>query len=65
MHERPFLSEGYDRTLEAGMMVSVEPGTQFPGLGGFRHSDTVLITEDGQVPLTFAPDSLEDLSMVL
>lgn len=62
-HEGPFLAEGYDRELEAGMMVSVEPGIYFPGLGGFRHSDTVLITEDGYAKLTDAPESIEDLTI--
>jgi Xaa-Pro dipeptidase len=64
-HEGPFLAEGYDRELEAGMMISVEPGIYFPGLGGFRHSDTVLITDDGYVKLTEAPDSLEELTKTL
>ena len=64
-HEGPFLAEGYNRELEAGMMVSVEPGIYFPGLGGFRHSDTVLITEDGCVSLTDVPDSLDDLTIAL
>lgn len=64
-HEGPFLAEGYDRELEAGMMVSVEPGIYFPGIGGFRHSDTVLITEDGYVKLTDAPDAIEDLTIAL
>ena len=60
-HEAPFLAEGYNREAEPGMMVSVEPGIYLPDLGGFRHSDTVLITEDGNVKLTSAPESLEDL----
>jgi len=64
-HEGPFLAEGYDRGLEAGMMVSVEPGIYFPGLGGFRHSDTVLITDDGYAKLTDAPDSLKGLTKTL
>ena len=64
-HEGPFLAEGYDRELEAGMMVSVEPGIYFPDLGGFRHSDTVLITDGGYVKLTEAPDSLEELTKAL
>ncbi len=64
-HEGPFLAEGYDRELEAGMMISVEPGIYFPGLGGFRHSDTVLITPDGYANLTEAPDSLEALTIKL
>jgi len=60
-HEGPFLAEGYDRELEVGMMVSVEPGVYIPGLGGFRHSDTVLIDETGAISLTGVPDSLEEL----
>lgn len=64
-HEGPFLAEGYDRELHPGMMISVEPGIYFKGLGGFRHSDTVLITEDGYVKLTEAPESLEDLTITV
>lgn len=64
-HEGPYLAVGYDRELEPGMLVSIEPGIYIPGLGGFRHSDTVLITDDGWVSLTEAPDSLEDLTIQL
>lgn len=64
-HEGPFLAEGYDRILEVGMMVSVEPGIYLPGLGGFRHSDTVLINDDGPIRLTEAPDGLDDLTIAL
>lgn len=64
-HEGPFLAEGYDRELETGMMVSVEPGIYFPGTGGFRHSDTVLITDDGFFNMTDAPDTLEELTIKL
>lgn len=61
MHEAPFLDIGYEKTLEAGMIVSVEPGIYVPGLGGFRHSDTILITEDGYEILTVYPRELEEL----
>jgi Xaa-Pro dipeptidase len=60
-HEAPFLAEGYDHPLEKNMLISVEPGIYIPGLGGFRHSDTVLITEDGYVKLSKAPEKLDDL----
>ena len=33
----------------------------FEGGGGFRFSDTVLVTDDGNVCLTDAPEQLEDL----
>ena len=61
-HEAPFLAVGYDRALEAGMVVSVEPGIYLPGIGGFRHSDTVLITENGSVSLTHAPETIDELT---
>jgi len=43
------------------MLISVEPGIYIPGLGGFRHSDSVLITDDGYIKLTKAPEELDDL----
>ncbi|MGG7539756.1 M24 family metallopeptidase [Sinorhizobium alkalisoli] len=33
--------------LMANMVNSVEPAVYIPGVGGFRHSDVMLITEDG------------------
>jgi Xaa-Pro dipeptidase len=60
-HEAPFLAEGYDRQLKPNMLISVEPGIYISGLGGFRHSDTVLITEDGYIKLSKAPEQLEEL----
>ncbi len=45
------------------MVISVEPGIYIPGVGGFRHSDTVLITEDGYQKLTKAPETLEELTI--
>ena len=61
-HEAPFLAEGYDRPLEKNMVISVEPGIYIQGVGGFRHSDTVLITDIGYQILTKAPETLEDLT---
>ena len=62
-HEAPYIAEGYDRALEPGMLVSVEPAIYIPGIGGFRHSDTVLITEDGYQKLTKAPETLDELTI--
>jgi Xaa-Pro dipeptidase len=64
-HEAPYVAEGYDRELEAGMLISIEPGIYIPGQGGFRHSDTVLVTDDGCVSLTRAPETLEELTIPL
>jgi len=62
-HEGPYVAMGYNRELQPGMLISIEPGIYILGIGGFRHSDTVLITEDGNVSLTEAPDTLEDLTI--
>ncbi|GAJ98918.1 hypothetical protein [Geomicrobium sp. JCM 19055] len=40
---------------------SVEPGLFVEGLGGFRHSDTIVVTKDGMEPLTYYPRDLESL----
>jgi Xaa-Pro dipeptidase len=61
-HEDPFLALGDKRKLAPGMVISVEPGIYFKGQGGYRHSDTVLITETGNLKLTVAPDSIETLT---
>ncbi|MEP7456556.1 Xaa-Pro peptidase family protein [Phyllobacterium sp. SB3] len=62
-HEGPFLAEGDRRILQPGMSFTIEPGIFLPGIGGFRHSDTILLTEKGNISLTYAPDSLEDMTL--
>jgi Xaa-Pro dipeptidase len=62
-HEAPFLAEGYHRVIEPGMFFSIEPGIYLPGIGGFRHSDTVMTTEDGNLMLSDGPVEMEDLTL--
>lgn len=62
-HEGPFLDVGDDSELEAGMVFTVEPGLYESDLGGFRHSDTVVITESGAEMLTFYPRDLASLTL--
>ena len=64
-HEGPYIAAGYDRKMEPGMIISIEPGIYIRKLGGFRHSDTVLITDDGNMSLTKAPESLEELTIAI
>jgi Xaa-Pro aminopeptidase len=63
-HEPPWLDIGNDELLQAGMVVSCEPGIYETGFAGFRHSDTVLITEDGMELLTYYPRNLEELCIM-
>jgi Xaa-Pro dipeptidase len=62
-HEPPWVALGSETVLKKNMVISIEPGIYIPGLGGFRHSDTVLVTENGCVSLTNWPDTLEDLTL--
>jgi len=60
-HEGPWVAAGSKDVLAPNMLVSIEPGIYVPGVGGFRHSDTVLITEDGYESLTHSPVTLDEL----
>jgi Xaa-Pro aminopeptidase len=61
-HERPFLDIGSNEKMEPGMIFTVEPGIYDRSIGGFRHSDTIVITEDGMDIITKAyPRELESL----
>ena len=58
IHEAPYFSAGDETVLQPGMVMSVEPGIYVEGVGGFRHSDTVVVTEDGCRVLTSFPRTL-------
>ena len=46
-HEKPSLSPRSQGKLQAGMVVTVEPGLYYPQWGGCRWENTVLVVEDG------------------
>lgn len=60
-HEAPFFDLGDETIMQPGMVFTVEPGVYVRGLGGFRHSDTVLVTENGMEMLTYYPRDLNSL----
>lgn len=54
IHESPSCSPSADDadTLEAGHLMTIEPGIYRPGMDGVRIEDTVLVTENGYRRLT-------------
>lgn len=62
-HEGPFLDLGDHTQIKPGMMFTVEPGLYAANLGGFRHSDTVVVTEGGLEVLTYYPRDLDSLTV--
>lgn len=57
VHEEPRLSprEKYERSLQPGMVTTVEPGIYVPDWGGVRIEDLVLVTEHGHESLSRCP----------
>jgi Xaa-Pro aminopeptidase len=58
VHEAPTVRAESTDELEAGNVVSCEPGIYIPGHGGVRIEDMVLVTDGGRERLTQAPKEL-------
>jgi len=54
VQEEPRLSYKNPEPLQAGAVVTVEPGIYLPGWGGVRHEDMLVLGEDGAKVLTRA-----------
>ena len=58
VHEPPYIDRGSDATMEPGHVYTIEPGI-YTDDAGYRHSDTVAITDEGTSRLTYFPRDLE------
>ena len=58
VHEHPRISIT-SCILKTGHMFTVEPGLYYPGMGGVRLEDVVLVTKTGRKKLTQSPTLLE------
>ncbi len=55
IHELPRVAAGSTATLEPGNVLTVEPGVYFPGFGGVRVEDLLVVTDSGCRALTHHP----------
>ena len=61
IHESPWLGAASKDILRSGQVITVEPGVYFPGVGGARTEDTVVVTEAGCDVLTMTPKQIRPL----
>ena len=58
-HEWEFIGRESDETMQPGHAYSIEPSIYIPDSAVYRHTDTILITEDSVERLTYYPRDLE------
>lgn len=61
IHEWPNFKPNTKDILEAGMVMTVEPGVYLKSIGGVRIEDMMLITKSGATNLTRSPKGIEDI----
>jgi len=61
IHEPPRVGTGQKTRLEAGMVITIEPGIYLAGEFGIRIEDMVAVTAGGREVLTPAPKALIEL----
>ena len=59
IHEAPRLARHSTDVLEAGMVVTIEPGVYLPGVGGVRIEDDVVVTARGRRTLSTLPKAID------
>ena len=62
-HEPPYAHQAGTGTVQAGMVLALEPGIYWPGGGGLRVEDNFLIGVDGSEKLCSFPDDLREIEV--
>jgi Xaa-Pro aminopeptidase len=57
-HEPPYAHQAGGGTIEAGMVLAIEPGAYWDGGGGLRLEDNFLVTSEGAEKLSPFPDGV-------
>ncbi|XZE52485.1 M24 family metallopeptidase [Planctomycetaceae bacterium SH139] len=65
VHESPRLAGISTGVLEAGMVITIEPGIYLPGELGVRIEDDILVTDDGHEVLCSLPKGLDENVVIL
>ena len=55
IHEHPFIRAGAPFKFREGMVVTVEPGLYYRGIGGVRIEDTIHVTSSGAEKISSSP----------
>ncbi len=58
VHESPFFGAHKEYKVQPGVVFTNEPGVYFPGLGGIRIEDIILVTDNGFKVLNSSPKEL-------
>ncbi len=61
VHETPAVSPRSPEVFQNNAVVTVEPGLYFPGWGGIRIEDMVVVSEQGSRSLTRSPKTLTEV----
>jgi Xaa-Pro aminopeptidase len=61
-HEPPYAHRAGGGTVEAGMVLAIEPGVYWEGGGGLRVEDNFLIGSEGAEKLSAFPDGVVSCS---
>ena len=61
VHEDPRLARGQKKTLQAGNVVTIEPGIYLEALGGIRIEDDFVVSQNGAIAFTKSPAELLEL----